>query len=223
MPLFTQCLNLCFLLVTCCPSIPMQAVFGKGKNGYGFNLIAFLRAVLVYYLIALMGIHLLSPEFSLSFGEIDATLILMGLGLSVLMLGVEVAFLHGLRCWQKRQWLPLAFSFVGTTQKWNKLAYPLLLAFFEELTYRFLWFDILMNQWHLPLIVVLVLTSCCYALNHLLMGKSIFYAKLVTGFSYGSLYYLTGNLWLVVIIHVTSNLLVECLSHLQARHKKVVD
>ncbi|MGT2934844.1 CPBP family intramembrane glutamic endopeptidase [Streptococcus castoreus] len=223
MPLFTQCLNLCLLLVTVCPSIPMQAIFGKVSGGYGFNLIGFLRAVLVYYLIALMGIYLLSPQLGLSFGAINGKLIFMGLGLSVLILVIEVAFLHGLRCWQKQQWLPLNLSFVGTTQEWDKLGYPLLLAVCEEITYRFLWFHVLFVQWQLPLIVVLAATSCCYALNHLLMGKSIFYAKLVTGLIYGSLYHLTGSLWLVMLIHVTSNLLVECLGHLQARHKKVVD
>lgn len=72
------------------------------------------------------------------------------------------------------------------------------------------------------LAAVLAITSFCYALNHVLMGKSIFYAKLVTGFIYGSLYYVTGSLWLVIIAHVGSNLLVECLSHLQTRQTKVV-
>ncbi|HHK0347932.1 TPA: CPBP family intramembrane glutamate endopeptidase, partial [Streptococcus pyogenes] len=62
----------------------------------------------------------------------------------------------------------------------------------------------------------------CYALNHLLMGKSIFYAKLVTGIIYGSIYMLTSQLWLVVIMHVGGNLLVECLSHLQTKKKKEV-
>ncbi|MGT2932525.1 CPBP family intramembrane glutamic endopeptidase [Streptococcus catagoni] len=223
MPLFTQCLNLCLLVVTFCPSIPMQAIFGKGNAGDGFNLIGFLRAVLVYYLIALTGVYLLSPQISFSFGAVNGKLILMGLGLSIIVLVVEVAFLHGLRCWQKQQWLPLHLSFVGTTQDWNKLGYPLLLAVCEEITYRLLWFQVLLVQWQLPVIVVLAITSCCYALNHLLMGKSIFYAKLITGVIYGSLYYLSGSLWLVIIIHVTSNLLVECLSHLQAGHKKVVD
>lgn len=222
MPLFTQCLNFCLLSVTICPSIPMQAIFGKGSSGYGFNLVAFLKAVLVYYVIALAGTYLMMLQLNLSFGPIDWKLIVMGLGLSVLILVVEVLFLYLMRCWKKRQWFKLTISFVGTTGEWKKLIYPLLLAICEEVTYRLLWFNILLVQWQLPLAAVLAITSFCYALNHVLMGRSIFYAKLVTGFIYGSLYYVTGSLWLVIIAHVGSNLLVECLSHLQTRQTKVV-
>ncbi|OWC08386.1 streptolysin associated protein SagE, partial [Escherichia coli] len=146
----------------------------------------------------------------------------MGLVFCVLIVLIELVFLHGLRCWQKKQWLPATFSFVGTTNDWSKIGYPLLLALFEETIYRFLWFNILAFQWHLPTIIVLIVTSFCYALNHLLMGKSIFYAKLVTGIIYGSIYMLTSQLWLVVIMHVGGNLLVECLSHLQTKKKKEV-
>lgn len=223
MPLSTQCLSLCFLLVTCCPSIPMQAIFGKGMGKYHFNLVPFLRATLVYYVLALTGICLLSPQLNLSFEGIKGQTFLIGLVLSALILMLEVVFLHGLHCWQKGHWLPLKVSFVGTTQKWPEVFYPLLIAFCEEMAYRFLWFQVLFFKWHLPILVVLVMSSFCYALNHLLMGKPIFYAKLLTGLIYGSIYYITGQLWLVVIAHVGGNLLVECLSRLQTKGKKVVE
>ncbi|EGJ26626.1 CPBP family intramembrane glutamic endopeptidase [Streptococcus porcinus] len=222
MPLSIQCLSFCFLLVTCCPLIPMQAIFGKGMGKYHFNLVPFLRATLVYYIFALGGIFLLSPQLKLPLEDIKGKTLLTGLILSTLVLLIEVAFLHGLHCWQKRQWIPLNLSFVGTTQKWSEIFYPLLIAFCEEMTYRFLWFQILLFQWHMPILVVLLISSFCYALNHLLMGKSIFYAKLLTGLIYGSIYYITGQLWLVVMAHVGGNLLVECLSRLQTKVKKVV-
>ena len=51
MNLYTQCLSLCFLLVSLNPSIPMQAIFGSNPNGYGFDLSRFLKAVNIYYLL----------------------------------------------------------------------------------------------------------------------------------------------------------------------------
>lgn len=220
MNLSTLCLNLCFLLVTCCPSIAMQAIFGKNSNGYGFNLYAFLRAVLVYYGIVLTTIYILWPQIHAPLGEITSRLVIIGLVLLPLVLIIEVTFLHMLRCFQKKQWLPLKLSFVGTTQKWQKIAYPLLLAFCEEITYRFLWFAILYVQWQLPIILVLFLSSFCYALNHLLMGESIFYGKILTGLLYGCIYCFSQNFWLVVFVHVGGNFVVECFSYYQLKVRR---
>src|SRR3712207_7461928 len=78
MPLYTQCLNLCFLMATFCPSIAMQAVFGQGRDSYSFNLIGFLRAVLVYYALVLTGIYLLSPPIKAPLGHSDGRLLIIG-------------------------------------------------------------------------------------------------------------------------------------------------
>lgn len=102
MPLYTQCLNLCFLMATFCPSIAMQAIFGQGRDSYSFNLIGFLRAVLVYYALVLTGIYLLSPPIKAPLGHSDGRLLIIGFILSFVVLFVEVAFLHLSRCWQKR-------------------------------------------------------------------------------------------------------------------------
>ncbi|HEL0648759.1 CPBP family intramembrane metalloprotease [Streptococcus equi subsp. zooepidemicus] len=222
MPLYTQCLNLCFLMATFCPSIAMQAIFGQGRDSYSFNLIGFLRAVLVYYALVLTGIYLLSPPIKAPLGHSDSRLLIIGFILSFVVLFVEVAFLHISRCWQKKEWLPLVLSFVGTTQKWPQIGYPLVLACCEEITYRLIWFNILWLQWRLPIALVLLITSLCYALNHFLMGRSIFYAKILTGLIYGSIYYVSQSFWLVLLVHVGGNLWVEGLSHLQSMHKKVV-
>lgn len=220
MNLSTQCLNLCFLLVTCRPSIAVQAIFGKSSNGYGFNLIAFLRAVLVYYAIVLSVIYFLSPSIAAPLGNSNSEVFAIGLVLLIAVLLIEVAFLHALRCFQNKQWKPLKLSFVGTTQKWQTMPYPLLLALCEEITYRFLWFAILYVQWHLPIMLVLVLSSFCYALNHLLMGKSIFYGKLLTGLLYAGIYYFSQNFWLLVIVHVGGNFVVECVSYYQSKVRR---
>ncbi|EHI70341.1 CPBP family intramembrane glutamic endopeptidase [Streptococcus ictaluri] len=222
MNLYTQCLNLCFLLVSLNPAIAMQAIFGQKEDGHGFKLLTFLKAVSTYYSLMLVSIALISPKLfsSLSFFRVSD----LGLALALipLVLGVEILFSHLLRCQQKGSWLPLEITFVGTTKGLKELCYPLAIAFFEELTYRLIWFTILMEGFKLPALLVLIISSFCYAWNHLLMGKAIFYAKLLTGLMYGTLYIVSQSIWLVIIIHVGGNLLVESLSRWQLKEKKVM-
>ena len=79
----------------------MQAIFGKEDSGYAFNLIGFLRATLIYDILALVSIYVLSPQITLSLESIDSKTFFMGLVFCVLIVLIELIFLHGLRCWQK--------------------------------------------------------------------------------------------------------------------------
>ena len=54
------------------------------------------------------------------------------------------------------------------------------------------------------------------------MGKEIVYAKLLTGFLYGMIYYWSGNIWLVLLVHVGGNLWIDCLSIYQAKKERVL-
>ncbi len=199
----------------------MQAIFGQNDSGHGFNLLKFLKAVNLYYLIMLVGIVLLSPHLFTFKGHLTGKLFLLGVMLMVGVFTLEVIFSHVLRCLKAKKWLALHLSFVGTTRTSKSIILTLLLAFFEELTYRLLWFAILLEGWNLPIGWVLLITSISYAWNHLLIGKHIFYAKLLTGLLYGCIYYVTANIWLVFIVHIGGNLLVESLSRIQTLKKKV--
>ena len=219
MNLYTLCLSLCFLLVSLNPSIPMQAIFGRNPSGYGFDLSRFLKAVNAYYVIMFLGIGLLYPRFIQFHGQVSFAYLPLAILLMIGMFLLEVSFSHGLRCLKAQKWLPLKLSFVGAASRPIDVVLTLSLAFFEEMTYRLLWFDILLQKWELPFILVLLITTIFYALNHLLMGKEILYAKLLTGLLYGMIYYWSGNIWLVLFIHIGGNLWIDCLNIYQAKKR----
>lgn len=83
-----------------------------------------------------------------------------------------------------------------------------LIALGEELIYRQAWFAILAGSFHLPVIVIILITSLFYGLNHFHMGINTVLAKFITGCVYGGLYALSGYSILVpVIAHVLQNLI----------------
>ncbi|KPJ22461.1 streptolysin associated protein SagE [Streptococcus phocae] len=213
------CLSLCGLLATLAPSIAMQAIFGKTASDYGFNLERFLKAINAYYGLVLLGIAFLSPAFFEQQPGLSMAELVISVTLILVVFVLEVGFLHALQCKKARRLLPLKLSFMGTSSSIGGLIGTLTLAAFEEVTYRWLWFGILLRIWHLPLILVILISTLCYALNHLLMGSAIFYSKLLTGLSYGIIYGMTMSIWSVLIVHVGGNLLVGGLSLYQARRR----
>jgi len=83
-----------------------------------------------------------------------------------------------------------------------------LIAGGEELIYRQVWFAILAGTFHLPVIVIILITSLFYGLNHLYFGLNSVLAKFISGCVYGGLYVLSGYSILVPIItHVLQNLI----------------
>jgi membrane protease YdiL (CAAX protease family) len=91
------------------------------------------------------------------------------------------------------------------------IPYLLLLALIaggEEIIYRQAWFAILAGTFHLPVIVIILITSLFYGLNHFHMGINAVLAKFISGCVYGGLYVLSGYSILVPIItHVLQNLI----------------
>jgi len=83
-----------------------------------------------------------------------------------------------------------------------------LIAVGEEIIYRQVWFTILTGSFHFPVIVIILITSLFYGLNHFHMGINTVLAKFISGCVYGGLYVLSGYSILVPIItHVLQNLI----------------
>lgn len=83
-----------------------------------------------------------------------------------------------------------------------------LIAVGEELIYRQVWFALLAGTFHLPAIVIILVTSLFYGLNHLYFGLNSVLAKFISGCVYGGLYVISGYSILVPIItHVLQNLI----------------
>lgn len=89
----------------------------------------------------------------------------------------------------------------------------LLIAVGEEMLYRLVWFEILINQFKAPLVITLFLSSLCYGLNHLFFGYVNVLSKFVCGLVYGALYVAGGySIAAPIIAHVLQNLLLIILA-----------
>lgn len=76
----------------------------------------------------------------------------------------------------------------------------------EELIFRQCWFSILGKTFSLPAIVIVLITSALYALNHFHYGIRTVLAKFASGGIYGILYVVGGySILLPVITHVLQN------------------
>lgn len=91
------------------------------------------------------------------------------------------------------------------------IPYLLLLALIaagEEIIYRQVWFAILAGTFHLPVPIIILITSLFYGLNHFHMGLNSILAKFISGCVYGGLYVLSGySIFVPVITHVLQNLI----------------
>ncbi|PHQ60524.1 MAG: hypothetical protein COC08_07185, partial [Maribacter sp.] len=79
----------------------------------------------------------------------------------------------------------------------------LIVPILEELLFRRLIFRKLLKQYNV--ITSIILTSFLFAINHQSLGN--FFAYFFIGFVYTYFYYLTKNLWLIVLLHILYNIL----------------
>ena len=81
-----------------------------------------------------------------------------------------------------------------------------LIAVGEEFIYRQVWFAILAGTFHLPVIVIVLIASLFYGLNHLYFGLNSVLAKFISGCVYGGLYVTSGySIFVAMITHVLQN------------------
>jgi len=202
-----QCLSLLIILFTFNPTILSQC-FLNAKKG-GIELEKLLKGLLITYIFIVLTVFILMPTSlkpRLICGDLwyllgIATIPIVFLGeISVVALclkakGIDIEGVKILSAWKKCD----SKSIICTA----------LIGAFEELVYRLIWFYILANVFNINTIIILIITSIVYALNHILMSKEIFLSKIWSGLIYGLIYYLSGYCIVVPIItHCIGNVLI---------------
>ncbi len=68
-------------------------------------------------------------------------------------------------------------SLAFTKTNINVMLLSIFIGIFEEVVYRQLWFNILFKDFKLHIVGVFIITSFVYALNHIFLGKQVFFQK----------------------------------------------
>ncbi|EKO1913326.1 CPBP family intramembrane metalloprotease [Clostridium botulinum] len=201
----TQCLNLLILLVTFNPIVLAQ-LFLNNEKSYNESLKKSLKILAIIYIIILIGIFVISQEkfyinidnnyywYIIAVIFVPLTIILEII-VGYIVIGVSDKTLPKLK-------ISLAF----TKTNINVIILSVFIGIFEEVVYRQLWFNILFKDFKLHIVVVFIITSVVYALNHIFLGKQVFFQKILAGVVYGGLFYFSGfNILIPIIAHCLEN------------------
>ncbi|HDK7175266.1 CPBP family intramembrane metalloprotease [Clostridium sporogenes] len=204
----TQCLNLLILLVTFNPIVLVQ-LFLNNEKSYNESLEKSLKILLVIYITILMGIFVISQEkfyinidnnyywYIIAVIFVPLTIILEVI-VGYIVLGISNKIVPKFK-----------ISLVFTKTNINVILLSIFIGIFEEVVYRQLWFNILFKDFKLHIVGVLIITSFVYALNHIFLGKQVFFQKILAGVIYGVLFYFSGfNILIPIITHCLENTII---------------
>lgn len=204
----TQCLNLLILLVTFNPIVLAQ-LFLNNEKSYNESLKKSLKILAIIYIIILMGIFVISQEkfyinidnnyywYIIAVIFVPLTIILEII-VGYIVIGISDKTLPKFK-------ISLAF----TKTNINVIILSVFIGIFEEVVYRQLWFNILFKDFKLHIVGVFIITSFVYALNHIFLGKQVFFQKILAGVVYGGLLYFSGfNILIPIIAHCLENIVI---------------
>nr|WP_243157951.1 CPBP family intramembrane glutamic endopeptidase [Clostridium sporogenes] len=193
------------LLVTFNPIVLAQ-LFLNNEKSYNESLKKSLKILAIIYIIILIGIFVISQEkfyinidnnyywYIIAVIFVPLTIILEII-VGYIVIGVSDKTLPKLK-------ISLAF----TKTNINVIILSVFIGIFEEVVYRQLWFNILFKDFKLHIVVVFIITSVVYALNHIFLGKQVFFEKILAGVVYGGLFYFSGfNILIPIIAHCLEN------------------
>ncbi|MCW6075684.1 CPBP family intramembrane metalloprotease [Clostridium sporogenes] len=193
------------LLVTFNPIVLAQ-LFLNNEKSYNESLKKSLKILAIIYIIILIGIFVISQEkfyinidnnyywYIIAVIFVPLTIILEII-VGYIVIGVSDKTLPKLK-------ISLAF----TKTNINVIILSVFIGIFEEVVYRQLWFNILFKDFKLYIVVVFIITSVVYALNHIFLGKQVFFQKILAGVVYGGLFYFSGfNILIPIIAHCLEN------------------
>ncbi|ACA55770.1 CPBP family intramembrane glutamic endopeptidase [Clostridium botulinum] len=204
----TQCLNLLILLVTFNPIVLAQ-LFLNNEKSYNESLEKSLKILAMIYTMILVGIFIISQEkFYININNnyhwyIIAVIfvpltIILEIIVGYIVLGIS-----------NKAILKLKMSLVFKKTNINVILLSIFIGICEEFAYRQLWFNILFKDFKMHIAIVLIITSFVYALNHIFLGKQVFFQKMVAGLIYGALFYFSGfNIMIPIITHCLENIVI---------------
>ncbi|EJO5349006.1 CPBP family intramembrane metalloprotease [Clostridium botulinum] len=204
----TQCLNILILLVTFNPIVLAQLFFNNEK-AYKEPLKKSLKTLTIIYIIILTGTAIISPENF--YINIDNNLYWYIISVICVPLTIILEIIVGYMVIgiSNKTILNFKISLVFTKNNISVIILSVFVAVFEEFVYRQLWFNILFKDFKLHIVWVFIITSFVYALNHIFLGKQVFFQKILAGVIYGCLFYFSGfNILVPIITHCLENIVI---------------
>ncbi|MDU1322058.1 MAG: CPBP family intramembrane glutamic endopeptidase [Clostridium botulinum] len=201
----TQCLNLLILLVTFNPIVLAQ-LFLNNEKSYNESLKKSLKILAIIYIIILMGIFVISQEkFYINIDNNYYWYIIAVIFVPLtIILEIIVGYIVIGVCDKTLPKFKISLAFTKTNI--NVIILSVFIGIFEEVVYRQLWFNILFKDFKLHIVGVFIITSFVYALNHIFLGKQVFFQKILAGVVYGGLFYFSGfNILIPIITHCLEN------------------
>ncbi|PIH04815.1 CPBP family intramembrane glutamic endopeptidase [Clostridium combesii] len=204
----TQCLDLLILLVTFNPIVLAQLFLTK-ENSYNESLERSFKALAIIYAIILVGIFIISKEKFYINIDSNYHLYIMAIIFVPITICWEIIAGYIMLGVSNKAIPKFKISLVFTKTNINVIILSVFIGICEEFAYRQLWFNILFKDFKMNIIIVLIITSFVYALNHIFLGKQVFFQKMVAGLIYGALFYFSGfNIIVPIITHCLENIVI---------------
>ncbi|ACA44328.1 CPBP family intramembrane metalloprotease [Clostridium botulinum] len=204
----TQCLDLLILLVTFDPIVLAQLFLTK-ENSYNESLERSFKALAIIYAIILVGIFIISKEKFYINIDSNYHLYIMAIIFVPITICWEIIAGYIMLGVSNKAIPKFKISLVFTKTNINVIILSVFIGICEEFAYRQLWFNILFKDFKMNIAIVLIITSFVYALNHIFLGKQVFFQKMVAGLIYGALFYFSGfNIIVPIITHCLENIVI---------------
>ncbi|GAA0732301.1 CPBP family intramembrane glutamic endopeptidase [Clostridium oceanicum] len=208
MDIHIQCLNAIILFFSLNPIILAQtALYRKPKDKYTF--IDFLKILSIIYIFICICIWIIMPyNFKFNLPREGYWYWISG-GAVFVSFFIEVIISY-ITLWIKGKTIKgLKVSFCFQKSSFKAISITIAIAIFEEFIYRQVWFNILLKDFRLNIILVLIITSFVYSLNHMYLGKIVVFQKFSSGLIYGCLFYFSsGSIIIPIITHCIQNVII---------------
>ncbi|WP_251861305.1 CPBP family intramembrane glutamic endopeptidase [Clostridium sp. Marseille-Q2269] len=208
MNIHTQCLDALILLVTFNPIVLVQ-LFLNNKKSSSESLEKSLKILASIYIVILMGIFIMSKEKF--YTNIDNNYLWYIIAVMFVPLTIILEIIVGyIVVSTTNKTIPkLKISLVFKKANITVVILSVFIGIFEEFVYRQLWFNILFEDFNINIIAVLIIIAFVYGLNHIFLGKQVFYEKILAGIIYGCLFYFSGfNILIPIIAHCLENIVI---------------
>ncbi|NFM44638.1 CPBP family intramembrane metalloprotease [Clostridium botulinum] len=204
----TQCLDLLILLVTFNPIVLAQLFLTK-ENSYNESLEKSLKILAIIYAIILIGIFIISKEKFYINIDNNYYIYIIAVIFVPLTIGWEIVVGYIMLGISNKAIPKFKISLVFTKTNIKVIILSVFIGICEEFAYRQLWFNILFKDFKMNIGIVLIITSFVYALNHIFLGKQVFFQKMIAGLIYGALFYFSGfNIIVPIITHSLENIVI---------------
>lgn len=208
MNIHIQCLSLIVILFTVNPLSIAQLIEFIKRSGKNINIENFFRNLtLIYILFILLSFYLIPESYNIKM-PINSLWIVIGVLCAPLVILLEILtsyIILNLRG-EKFSKVQLASNWINCSIKTT--IYTLFIGVLEEIVYRQIWFYLMIHILHIHIILVIIVSSVFYSLNHVTLGKYVVIQKFISGLVFSMLFYFSGESILIPIIcHGLQNLI----------------